>query len=346
MNSVTETIEISDPERLVQKPLITVLMLTYNHADYIADAIEGVVSQQCDSPFELIIGEDASKDRTRSIALEYQKRYPAVIRVVYSAVNVGMHPNIQRIFARARGEFVAFCEGDDYWCSPHKLARQVQLMMSDERVGIVHADWVRSRFENGAWRFDFRKSVHQRVPMRLLQGDLFPTWHFPKILRTCTILLRLKTLQELGRSGLARREYKFGDSILSVYVTAKWRVAYLPEVVAVYRESANSALRSGAPARVALYKSCLEFDSDARAFFAGSYAYGNGYRWEAAVALLLWSIRAKDMKSALFALRDMRQHFGFVDFIVTGCKTLFMRWPTLRRQPRVLPERPAANELS
>jgi hypothetical protein len=58
----TNTLETSDMLLLVQSPLVSVLMITYNHADYIAEAIEGVVKQECSFPFELLIGEDASKD--------------------------------------------------------------------------------------------------------------------------------------------------------------------------------------------------------------------------------------------------------------------------------------------
>lgn len=342
MSADNEPLETSDPDRLVAEPLVSVLMITYKHAAFIGQAIEGVVAQQCDFPFELIIGEDASQDATLAIALDYQRRFPHIVRVIHARANVGMNANGSRIFARARGEFVAFCEGDDYWCSPHKLARQVDAIRSDARVGIVHADWVRSRCRNGIWTHNYRKSVHAHVPLRLLQGDLFATWHFPKILRTCTILLRRSTVIEMAASGLARREYKFGDSVLSAYVTSKWRVAYVPEVVAVYHESPNSALRSGAGSRVGLYKSALEFDDDARAYFAGRAAYGDGYRWEISVALLLWSMRARDGRSAWAALRDLWRHFGPWRFVVVGCRAIAMRWPTLRRQPRVLPQ-PSVN---
>lgn len=329
--------ETSDPDRLAATPLVSVLMITYNHAEFVAKAIEGVVAQQCAFPFELIIGEDASQDATLAIVLDYQRRCPHIVRVIHARANVGMNANGSRIFERARGEFVAYCEGDDFWCSPHKLARQVDAIRSDARIGVVHADWVRSRCRDGIWQHDYRKSVHARVPLRLLQGDLFATWHFPKILRTCTLLLRRSTIVEMGASGLAQREYRFGDSVLSAYVTSKWRVAYVPEVVAVYHESPNSALRSGAGSRVGLYKSCLEFDTDARAYFAGRAPYGDGYRWEAGVALLLWSVRARDARSAAFALRDIWRHFSLWRFFVVGCRTVAMRWPTLRRQPRVLP---------
>lgn len=326
--------EISDPLLLVKAPRVSVLMITYNHADYLAEAIEGVVVQECDFPFELIIGEDASSDSTRQVALEYQKRYPEIVRVVFSATNVGMNANSLRIFARARGEYVAYCEGDDFWCAREKLARQVALLESDAGLGVVHTDWTRATLENGTWRHDERASVHRRIPGRFLKGDLFRTWHFPKLLRTCTILLRTKTMQEWYTSGLMDDRYLFGDGVLSAWVTSRWNVGYIPSVMAVYRASPNSALRSGANSRVAFYRSALQFDTAARTFFAGNAGYPPGYRWESAVGLLLWALRARDFKSARDALLDLDAHFNPASFVMTGLQAVAMRMPSFRRRQR------------
>lgn len=335
-----DTQEASDMSRLVPNPLVSVLMITYNHAEYLAEAIEGIIRQTCNFPFELLIGEDASKDATRQIALEYQKRYPHIIRVVYSENNVGMNANSWRIFTKARGKYVAYCEGDDFWCAPDKLARQVALMENDENIGIVHSDWTRARKQYGKWAHDYSKSVHRRVAQKYLQGDLFKTWHYPKILRTCTILLRKSTLAEWYTSGLMDEKYHFGDSVLSAWITARARVGYLPAVTAVYRVGPNSALRSGVNARVAFYKSALEFDTAARAFFNERADYQGGYRWDAAAGLLLWGVRARDWPAISTALLDFRQHFTLIGFMATGLQTIAMRLPTLRRQTREIPRLP------
>jgi glycosyltransferase involved in cell wall biosynthesis len=100
-------------------------MITHNHELYIRKAIEGVVSQQADFLFELIIGEDCSTDRTREICLEYQKMYPAIIRVLISDYNVGASGNLMRVSGACRGKYIAWCEGDDGWIAPDKLARQI-----------------------------------------------------------------------------------------------------------------------------------------------------------------------------------------------------------------------------
>ena len=335
-----QTQETSDPDRLVSSPQVSVLMITYNHADYLAEAIEGVVSQKCDFPFELIIGEDASSDATRQVALDYQRRYPAIIRVLHSVSNVGMNENSLRIFEKARGEYVAYCEGDDFWCAQDKLAKQVALMESDSRIGIVHSDWTRATLQEGSWKYNIEKSVHRRVSPKYLSGNVFRTWHYPKILRTCTILLRKQTMADWYQSGLMDGQYLFGDSVLSAWITSHWQVGYISDVTAVYRVSPNSALRSGVKARVAFYKSALEFDTAARAFFAERTDYQGGYRWDAAAGLLLWGLRARDWPAMKTALLDFRQHFTLIGFAATGLQTVSMRLPTLRRQPRRIPRLP------
>lgn len=329
--------EIIDVSKLKSSPLVSVLMITYNHGNYLADAIEGVVNQECDFSFELIIGEDASNDATRDIALEYQKRYPEIIRVVYSLHNIGMNANSRRIFEKARGQYIAYCEGDDFWCASDKLAKQVELMRSDEQIGIVHSDWTRSCFKNGHWVYDFMRSVHRRVPSKYLNGHIFSTWHYPKILRTCTILLRKQTMEACYSSGLMDEKYHFGDSVLSAYITSCWKVGYIPSVMAVYRVSPNSALRSGAQSRVSFYKSCLQFDTAARIFFSDGAAYQSGYRWDSNAGLMLWGLRARDFSAVKYAFIDFKQHFTVLSFIITGFQTIAMRLPSIRRQSRQIP---------
>jgi len=120
--------EISPTAALSSEPLVSVLMLAYNHEEFIVQAIESILSQQCGFSFELVIGEDCSTDRTEAICREHQARCPGRIRLVTSEANVGMHRNFARIWCRARGRYVALCEGDDYWTDPHKLAKQVAML--------------------------------------------------------------------------------------------------------------------------------------------------------------------------------------------------------------------------
>ncbi|GHV57477.1 hypothetical protein FACS1894182_06410 [Bacteroidia bacterium] len=103
-------------------------MVTYNHEKYIAEAIEGVMTQKNDFPIELVIGEDCSTDNTRQICLEYKKKYPNKIKLLLPEKNCGVMPNFIETLKNCTGKYIAICEGDDYWIDPLKLQKQVDFL--------------------------------------------------------------------------------------------------------------------------------------------------------------------------------------------------------------------------
>ena len=111
-----------------EAPLVSVCTITYNHEKFIADAIEGVVNQKCNFKFEMVIGEDGSKDRTRQIIEEYAAKYPDIIVPLYAEKNMGAKFNATNTLMHCRGKYIAFLEGDDFWTDPHKLQNQFDFM--------------------------------------------------------------------------------------------------------------------------------------------------------------------------------------------------------------------------
>jgi len=107
---------------------LSVIMITYNHEQYIAEAIEHVLGQITSFDFELVIGEDCGQDNTRNICEEYAQKYPNKVRLLPSEKNLGMHHNFLRTYHACEGEFVAICEGDDYWSDSNKLQLQVDFL--------------------------------------------------------------------------------------------------------------------------------------------------------------------------------------------------------------------------
>lgn len=109
--------------------LVSVLMLTHNHASYIAEAIASVRGQTLFRHCELLIGEDASTDATAGLCEQARRQDPERIQVLSSPGGaLGFHRNFARLLDRARGRYVAFLEGDDWWCDPAKLERQLALL--------------------------------------------------------------------------------------------------------------------------------------------------------------------------------------------------------------------------
>jgi len=109
-------------------PLVSVCTITYNHERFIAQAIEGVVNQQCNFSFEMVIGEDGSSDKTKAIIEEYTARYPDIIVPLYAEKNQGAKANATNSLMHCRGKYIAFLEGDDYWTDLTKLQRQFDFM--------------------------------------------------------------------------------------------------------------------------------------------------------------------------------------------------------------------------
>lgn len=117
-------------------PKVSVSITTYNHERWIAQAIESVLCQRTAFPFEILIGEDDSDDRTRQIVVDYANRYPTIIRPFLNdrrnVLYIGGFPtgrwNFINNLQNARGEYVAILEGDDYWCDRDKLEKQVEIL--------------------------------------------------------------------------------------------------------------------------------------------------------------------------------------------------------------------------
>jgi glycosyltransferase involved in cell wall biosynthesis len=103
-------------------------MTTYNHEKYVAQAIDSILMQKTDFPYEVVIGEDCSPDGTREIVRKYQRERPDIVRTFLPEHNVGAHENFRQVSGRARGKYVAILEGDDYWLSPEKLQVQADLL--------------------------------------------------------------------------------------------------------------------------------------------------------------------------------------------------------------------------
>ena len=109
---------------------VTVGIQTYNHAGFIAQAIESVLDQQVDFDYDILIGEDCSTDGTREIVLTYRDRWPDRIKLLLSDQNAGNDGRtlLRRMLETASGDYLALFDGDDYWTSPLKLARQVSFL--------------------------------------------------------------------------------------------------------------------------------------------------------------------------------------------------------------------------
>ena len=121
---------------------ISVCMITYKHEKYIAEAINGVLMQECKFDFELIIADDNSPDNTFLIINEIIKNHPNGSKIKYfkHSANIRMQNNSTFVFSKAKAKYIALCEGDDYWTDPLKLQKQFEFMEANSEYSCVFHD--------------------------------------------------------------------------------------------------------------------------------------------------------------------------------------------------------------
>jgi glycosyltransferase involved in cell wall biosynthesis len=208
-----------------QRPKLSVLMPTYNHERFIAQAVHSVLAQQVDFALEIVIGEDCSTDRTRDIVRELAQEHPAVIRLITNERNIGAARNFAQILAASRGQYAAILEGDDYFTDASKLQKQCNALDA-----------------NPAWSACFH-------PTRMLFEDTSrpptvypPSWSQPtatiddlfqqNFIGTCSIVFRNGLF---GKLPDWHREIVPGDWVLHILNADRGPIGFLPDVMADYR---------------------------------------------------------------------------------------------------------------
>lgn len=165
----------------MDKPLVSISCITYNHGLYIKECLDGFLKQKTDFPFEILINDDASSDDTVKIIKEYEAKYPDIIKPIYQLENQyskGQRGiSIKYNFQRAKGKYIAMCEGDDYWTEPLKLQKQVDFLENNKGYILSFHDAVES--ENN-------EIIYNNNRNDLCEEDLILNSH----LHTSTILFR------------------------------------------------------------------------------------------------------------------------------------------------------------
>ena len=143
---------MTEKEQNKNEIVVSISCITYNHAPYIRQALDGFIMQQTNFRFEVLIHDDCSTDGTDDIIREYATKYPDIIKPLYEEENQYQngkpHGSAVWNFPRAKGKYIAICEGDDYWTDPLKLQKQVDFLESHPDFSMVFAN-VRLHYDSG-----------------------------------------------------------------------------------------------------------------------------------------------------------------------------------------------------
>jgi glycosyltransferase involved in cell wall biosynthesis len=219
------------------RPRVSVCVTTYNHENYISQALDSVLNQQTDFEYEILVGEDDSSDRTRDIVREYAERYPGVIRPFFNdRANViyinGMATgrwNFTNLLKHASRQYVALLEGDDFWTDGQKLQMQVDTLDANPGCSLC--------FHNA---IVLDEATHERQAFTALDEDriveideVIRGWIVP----TASIVFRRDMLVEFPDWYF---EVISGDYGLQLLLADKGPFIYLNRNMSVYRKHAGN----------------------------------------------------------------------------------------------------------
>ncbi|MCB9495456.1 MAG: glycosyltransferase [Fibrobacteria bacterium] len=214
-------------------PLVSVEILTFQHAGFIRETLEGILAQKTGFPFEIILHDDASTDGTSDIVREFQGKYPNVLFPIIQTENQwSKGVNISATFnsPRMRGKYVAVCEGDDVWIDPLKLSKQVEILEKHSKIGLVHTGFS-TNLEPDA---DYLK-YHQGLASRKKDGNVFASLLCDNFVSTPTVMLR-REAQDQADQALANIRFKNPiDKWYWLEIAARWEFGYIPDPTVLYR---------------------------------------------------------------------------------------------------------------
>jgi len=228
----------------LSQPLVSVNCITYNHEPYIRDALNGFLMQETNFPFEVLVHDDASTDKTADIIREYEARYPKIIKPIYQTANqysqgINISRNYQ--YPRAKGKYIALCEGDDYWIDPKKLQMQTNFLEENQEYGMVHTDrdvlivktGLKVSSKNNASNKNQKFETYSNPFWGILTGEY--------LVSTCTVVARKEFFKNTPDDDIILNPDNIqGDLPRWLSISNITKIKYLPVSTAVYRKSLGS----------------------------------------------------------------------------------------------------------
>lgn len=222
-----------------EKIMVSVMCTAFNHKEYIRDALESMVNQQTDFAYEILVNDDVSSDGTAEIVREYAEKYPDKVRAFFPEKNLysqNIDVYYHTFFPNARGKYVAFCEGDDYWSDMTKLQQQVDFLEAHPEYSACVHNTLLHYCDGG--RAD-EKLIECEGDRDVEFEDILPgmntAWH------TSSILARTEILKNPPDYYYVACDYGFGDYPWGIMLRHSGPVHFIDRCMSVYRINSNAA---------------------------------------------------------------------------------------------------------
>lgn len=212
---------------------ISVIVLSYYHEKYIAQALESILMQETSLRYEILVGDDASGDRTPEIIQSYVEKYPGIIKPVLREENVGANYNGWDLIRRTKGKYIATLEGDDFWLDPHKLQKQFDFLESHPAyIGCCSKCLIVD--ENS--KADYERSCHIAWNKKVFTlDDLVDSWQLPGQAGTMMYKNIFRDVDPEEYSILYKAHHIVGDKTLALLLLSRGPFYCTNEILSAYR---------------------------------------------------------------------------------------------------------------
>jgi len=208
---------------------LTIVTTTYNQEKYIQQALDSFINQKTDFPFEILISDDGSTDKTRDIIDSYKKNYPNIIKTIYRKKNLGPMDNFIQTLSEVDSEYVALCDGDDFWTDPYKLQNQVNFLDKNTDFTIC--------FHQTKIFFEDQSIKEQIYPMNIpIETTIDDLVSLSNYIPANTVVYRWKfTNKNTSLRDIFPPDIVPGDYYIHLLHAQEGKIYYMPEVMSSYR---------------------------------------------------------------------------------------------------------------
>ena len=228
-----------------RSPQVSIRTLAYNHEAFIEEALDSFLEQETEFPFEIVVHDDASTDKTATIIKQYEEKYPTIVKPIYEKENIYSKPGgeLAKIMDRAcQGKYIAYCEGDDFFTDAHKLQMQFDIMEKYPEVTLC-THTVRMFFDDNKSKGKTFPAKHMETKKICLQEYLDRSGY---VFQTSSFFIRKR---DLLRYREEQPEFKkavthVGDRPLCMYLLTKGDAFYIDREMSCYRRFAQRSWSS------------------------------------------------------------------------------------------------------
>ncbi|ADV46971.1 glycosyltransferase [Nitratifractor salsuginis] len=287
----------------IKSPTVSICTITYNHENFIEEALDSFLMQETDFPIEIVIDDDCSIDKTPDIIRKYVEKFPNIIKANLREQNVGMMSNFIENLNRAKGKYIALCEGDDYWTDPLKLQKQIGFLEENNEYILVSANTKIAYEKDGFVKKEIHKNFSRDFDFSVKELMVLDT----SPVATLTASFR-NIVKDYSKIPFER--YWAGDKQLWMYLMQFGKGRYMNQIFGVYRKhtgGVTSNLKKDRTSKILHIRNRMNNHEEWNKFYTNKYNDEiEALRHKEYFALSILYLKGFEIKEAIYSSKYVK----------------------------------------